>query len=103
MLNSLKETGLLVRLSDLNVYPADKSGAIQGISQVTTAQLKEMASFYTYIVNKYLEIIPENQRYGLSFSHVNASNVGVGLWSNYNRLPTYVGVANGLQSKETTW
>ena len=103
LLNSLKETGLLVRLSDLNVYPADKSGAIQGISQVTTAQLKEMASFYTYIVNKYLEIIPENQRYGLSFSHVNASNVGVGLWSNYNRLPTYVGVANGLQSKETTW
>ena len=103
LLNSLKETGLLVRLSDLNVYPADESGALQGISQVTTAQLKEMAAFYTYIVNKYLEIIPENQRYGLSFSHVNASNVGVGLWSNYNRLPTYVGVANGLQSKETTW
>ncbi len=103
LLNNLKETGLLVRLSNLNVYPTDETGVMQDISQVTTEQLQKMSVFYNYIVQKYLEIIPQAQQYGLSFASVNASSQSVGLWKNNNRLPTYVGVANGLQSKETVW
>lgn len=103
LLAKLKETGLLVRLSDMNVYLADESGAAQNISKATTDQLKAMADFYSYIVSKYLEIIPASQQYGLSFSTINENSQYVGLWKNFNRLPTYVGVANGLQSKETVW
>ncbi len=103
LLNNLKETGLLVRLSNLNVYPTDETGVMQDVSQVTTEQLQKMSVFYNYIVQKYLEIIPQAQQYGLSFASVNASSQSVGLWKNNNRLPTYVGVANGLQSKETVW
>lgn len=103
LLNKLKETGLQIRLSDMNVYLADAAGAAQSLSSVTTDELKGMSDLYTFMVSKYQELIPENQRYGLSFSSLNENGINVGLWKNYNRRLTYIGVANGLQNKQTEW
>ena len=103
LLNKLKATGLQIRLSDMNVFLADAGGTALNLSSVTTEEMKGMADLYTYMVSKYQEVIPEGQRYGLTFSSLNENGMNVGLWKNYNRRLTYIGVANGLQNKQTVW
>ncbi len=103
MLQKLAATGLMVRLSDLDMVATDSNGSKLSMDDLTQDQLKGMADFYSYIISKYQEIVPAAQQYGLSFSPVNQDSSSVGLWSNYNRLPTYAGVANGLKSTTTEW
>lgn len=103
LLGKLKATGLQIRLSDMNVFLADDGGTALNLSSVTAEEMKGMADLYSYMIGKYQELIPENQRYGLSFSSLNENGINVGLWKNYNRRLTYIGVANGLQNRQTEW
>ena len=102
LLAKLKDLGLQVRLSDMNVYLADAGGTIADQSKATLEDYKEMAKLYAYILNKAQDVLGD-KLYGVSFSTINQSTTGVGLWSNFNRLPTYVGVVNGLQKTEMKW
>ena len=99
-LAKLKDSGLQVRLSDMNVYLADAGGTIADQSKATFEDYKGMAELYAYILNKAQDVLGD-KLYGVSFSTINQGATGVGLWSNFNRLPTYVGVVNGLQKKST--
>lgn len=100
LLATLKASGLEVRLSDMNVYLADAGGTIADQSKATFEDYKGMAELYAYILNKAQDVLGD-KLYGVSFSTINQGATGVGLWSNFNRLPTYVGVVNGLQKKST--
>ena len=100
LLATLKASGLEVRLSDMNVYLADASGTVADQSKATFEDYKGMAELYAYILNKAQDVLGD-KLYGVSFSTINQGATGVGLWSNFNRLPTYVGVVNGLQKKST--
>lgn len=102
LLAKLKDSGLQVRLSDMNVYLADAGGTIADQSKATFEDYKGMADLYAYILNKAQDVLGD-KLYGVSFSTINQSTTGVGLWSNFNRLPTYVGVVNGLQKTEMKW
>ena len=101
-LAKLKDSGLQVRLSDMNVYLADASGTVADQSKATFGDYKGMAELYAYILNKAQDVLGD-KLYGVSFSTINQGATGVGLWSNFNRLPTYVGVVNGLQKTEIKW
>ena len=101
-LAKLKDSGLQVRLSDMNVYLADASGTVADQSKATFEDYKGMAELYAYILNKAQDVLGD-KLYDVSFSTINQSTTGVGLWSNFNRLPTYVGVVNGLQKTEIKW
>lgn len=100
LLATLKASGLDVRLSDMNVYLADASGTIADQSKATFEDYKGMAELYAYILNKAQDVLGD-KLYGVSFSTINQGATGVGLWNKFNRLPTYVGVVNGLQKKST--
>lgn len=100
LLATLKASGLEVRLSDMNVYLADASGTIADQSKATFDDYKGMAELYAYILNKAQDVLGD-KLYGVSFSTINQGTTGVGLWNKFNRLPTYVGVVNGLQKKST--
>lgn len=100
LLATLKASGLQVRLSDMNVYLADASGTIADQSKATFEDYKGMAELYAYILNKAQDVLGD-KLYDVSFSTINQGATGVGLWNNFNRLPTYVGVVNGLQKKST--
>lgn len=100
LLATLKASGLEVRLSDMNVYLADASGTIADQSKATFEDYKGMAELYAYILNKAQDVLG-NKLYGVSFSTINQGATGVGLWNKFNRLPTYVGVVNGLLKKST--
>lgn len=102
LLATLKASGLEVRLSDMNVYLADASGTIADQSKATFEDYKGMAEFYAYILNKAQDVLGV-KLYGVSFSTINQGTTGVGLWNKFNRLPTYVGVVNGLKKTEIKW
>lgn len=102
LLATLKASGLQVRLSDMNVYLADASGTIADQSKATFEDYKGMAELYAYILNKAQDVLGD-KLYDVSFSTINQGTTGVGLWNNFNRLPTYVGVVNGLQKTEIKW
>lgn len=102
LLATLKASGLEVRLSDMNVYLADASGTVADQSKATFEDYKGMAELYAYILNKAQDVLGD-KLYGVSFSTINQGTTGVGLWNNFNRLPTYVGVVNGLQKTEIKW
>ena len=102
-LAKLKDSGLQqVRLSDMNVYLADASGTVADQSKATFEDYKGMAELYAYILNKAQDVLGD-KLYDVSFSTINQGATGVGLWNNFNRLPTYVGVVNGLQKTEMKW
>lgn len=102
LLATLKASGLQVRLSDMNVYLADANGTVVDQSKATFEDYKGMAELYAYILNKAQDVLGD-KLYDVSFSTINQSTTGVGLWNNFNRLPTYVGVVNGLQKTEIKW
>ena len=102
LLAKLSAAGLQVRLSDMNVYLADANGTVVDQSKATFEDYKGMAELYAYILNKAQDVLGD-KLYDVSFSTINQGATGVGLWSNFNRLPTYVGVVNGLQKTEIKW
>lgn len=102
LLAKLKASGLQVRLSDMNVYLADASGTVADQSKATFEDYKGMAELYAYILNKAQDVLGD-KLYDVSFSTINQGATGVGLWNKFNRLPTYVGVVNGLQKTEIKW
>lgn len=102
LLAKLKDLGLQVRLSDMNVYLADAGGTIADQSKATFEDYKGMAELYAYILNKAQDVLGD-KLYDVSFSTINQGATGVGLWKSFNRLPTYVGVVNGLQKTEIKW
>lgn len=102
LLATLKASGLEIRLSDMNVYLADANGTVADQSKATFENYKGMAELYAYILNKAQDVLGD-KLYGVSFSTINQGTTGVGLWNNFNRLPTYVGVVNGLQKTEIKW
>lgn len=102
LLATLAASGLQVRLSDMNVYLADASGTVADQSKATFEDYKGMAELYAYILNKAQDVLGD-KLYDVSFSTINQGATGVGMWSNFNRLPTYVGVVNGLQKTEIKW
>lgn len=102
LLATLSAAGLQVRLSDMNVYLADASGTVADQSKATFEDYKGMAELYAYILNKAQDVLGD-KLYDVSFSTINQGTTGVGLWKSFNRLPTYVGVVNGLQKTEIKW
>ncbi|MDO5128327.1 MAG: hypothetical protein Q4D64_00250 [Prevotellaceae bacterium] len=77
LLTNVAKTGLLVRLSGLKVL---------GDSEDEAADLK-------YYIEKYREIIPSNQQYGITFSDARAA-----MWdAGFNRKAAYGSVADALK------
>lgn len=98
-------TGKLVRISELDMGMVDASGADVPTASMTEAMHQRMASYYEWIVKKYLEIVPANQQWAIcqwcaTDSPTNSgwrANTPVGLWTlDWYRKHTYAGIARGL-------
>lgn len=117
MLNLMVSTGKLVRISELdmglevpNLDKNSKDPYVQvNTTDMTEEQHKAMRAYYEFIVKKYLEIVPENQQWGIcqwcaTDSPANSGwrpGLPVGLWDlDYYRKHTYAGFAAGLGAPE---
>lgn len=105
MFQLLANTGKLIKISELDMGITDENGNTITTDQLTYEEQLKMADFYRFIIEKYFEIIPQAQQYGITQWCATHSPAGsgwrpgepVGLWdANYSRTPTYGGFANGL-------
>lgn len=114
MFKLMAATGKLVKISELDMgicdpnAPAEHkvSGSDNLKSEfITYEQHLAMADFYKFIIEKYFELIPKEQQYGITQWAATDSPADsgwrggepIGLWDlNYNRKPAYGGFANGL-------
>ncbi|MBO4826664.1 MAG: endo-1,4-beta-xylanase [Prevotella sp.] len=101
-------TGKLVRISELDMGLVDENGNDVQTPDVTEEQHHAMADYYKWIIQKYFEIIPVAQQWGICQWCATDSPAGsgwranspVGLWDvNYYRKHTYAGFADGLSGK----
>lgn len=105
MFELMAATGKLVKVTELDMGLVDENGQSVKSGDVTTEQHQAMSDHYKFIVQKYFEIVPAAQRYGITHwcpvdSPESSSWRGgepVGLWSLDNRRKhTYAGFAEGL-------
>ena len=109
MLNLMVGSHKLVRISELDMGLEDKNGNQIKTTDMTEEQHEKMRAYYECIVKKYLEIVPENQQWGIcqwcaTDSPANSgwrAGLPVGLWDlDYYRKHTYAGFAAGLGAPE---
>ena len=109
MLKLMAESGKLVRISELDMGYVDANDKEVKTADMTEEQHKEMRALYEFVVKKYLELIPENQQWGIcqwcaTDSPANSGwrpGLATGLWdSDYYRKHTYGGFAAGLGAPE---
>lgn len=111
MLQSLATTGKLIKISALDI------GTGTTTAQATPALYQQQADMYKWFVKAYYDLIPANQRAGITFRspHDRTSgdswrpNEPVGLWTRFTtgstvkaglqRKPAYQGVIEALQGK----
>ena len=109
MLELMKESGKLCKISELDMGYVDAAGNSVTYDQMTEEQHKEMRDLYTFVLQKYFEIIPIDQQYGITQWCATDSpkdsgwrkGEPTGLWDlNYLRKHTYAGFAAGLGAPE---
>ena len=109
MLELMKESGKLCKISELDMGYVDAAGKEVKTADITEEQHKEMRDLYTFVLQKYFEIIPAAQQYGITQWCATDSpkdsgwraGCPTGLWdSNYLRKHTYAGFAVGLGAPE---
>ena len=109
MLELMKESGKLCKISELDMGYVDAAGNSVTYDQMTEEQHKEMRDLYTFVLKKYFEIIPIAQQYGITQWCATDSpkdsgwrkGEPTGLWDlNYLRKHTYAGFAVGLGAPE---
>ena len=109
MLKRMVDSHKLVRISELDMGLDDENGHSVNTTDMTEEQHKAMRAYYEFIVKKYLEIVPENQQWGIcqwcaTDSPANSgwrAGLPVGLWDlDYYRKHTYGGFAAGLGAPE---
>lgn len=109
MFELLAASGKLIKITELDMGIVEKASG-EGIKTelVTFEQYQKMSDFYKFIIQKYFEIIPVAQQYGITQWAATDSPADsgwrkgqpIGLWDlNYNRKHTYAGFADGLAGK----
>ena len=109
MLELMAGSGKLCKISELDMGYEDAKGNKLTYDQMTEEQHKEMRDLYTFVLQKYFEIIPIDQQYGITQWCATDSpkdsgwrpGEPTGLWDlNYLRKHTYAGFAAGLGAPE---
>ena len=109
MLELMKESGKLCKISELDMGYVDAAGKEVKTADITEEQHKEMRDLYTFVLQKYFEIIPIDKQYGITQWCATDSpkdsgwrkGETTGLWDlNYLRKHTYAGFAVGLGAPE---
>lgn len=109
MLQLMAKSGKLCKISELDMGYVDAAGKEVKTVDMTEEQHKEMRDLYTFVLQKYFEIIPAAQQYGITqWCATDAPKdsgwrpgLPVGLWDlNYLRKHTYAGFAVGLGAPE---
>lgn len=101
MFKLLAATGKLIKVSELDIGVGVKT------PEATAAHYKAQADMYKYVIDKYFELIPAKQRYGITIwspldSRANSSwraGEPIGIWTEaYVRKLGYAATAQALEA-----
>ena len=81
LLTNLAATGKLIRLSNFDIRYQDATGNSVTAKDITDAQRQQLADYYAYVIQRYMEIIPRDKQAGLCKSNMADTGDPVGLWS----------------------
>lgn len=104
MFQLLASTGKLIKISELDIG----LGGSKQTSEATEEDYRAQAAMYQFVIEKYFEIIPVGQRYGITAWSLTDSPAEsswragepIGLWTEgYSRKHSYAGFAHGLAGK----
>lgn len=105
MFKLLAATGKLIKVSELDIGLAGGTKT----NAATAEEYQAQSEMYRYVVEKYLELIPSSQQYGITVwsprdspeSSSWRAGEPIGLWTEgFVRKPAYTGFANGLGKPE---
>lgn len=105
MLEMMAKSGKLCRISELDMGYVKADGSSATLAEMTPEMEKKMESFYKWIIEQYMTIIPEPQKYGITQWCLTDSPAGsgwradspVGIWdTNWYRKYVYRGWTEGL-------
>jgi GH35 family endo-1,4-beta-xylanase len=103
MFTLLAATGKLIKISELDIGVGVKT------AQATVQNYKDQADMYKYVIDKYFELIPAAQRYGITIWSPTDSPASsswrpgepIGIWTEpnagYVRKLAYAAVADALK------
>ncbi|WP_207423470.1 endo-1,4-beta-xylanase [Desertivirga brevis] len=103
MFTLLAATGKLIKVSELDLGLGNVK-----TPEATEAQYKAQLDMYKYVIEKYFELVPKAQRYGITIWSPTDSPASsswragepIGLWTEgFTRKPAYMGVADALKDK----
>ncbi len=107
MFKILANSGKLIRITELDMGINDEAGNTINTGDVTFEQQQAMGDFYKFIINKYFELIPVDQQFGICQWAQTDSPAGsgwrpdqpIGLWNlNYQRKPQYGKVCEAYEN-----
>ena len=104
LLDNLKSTGRLIRLSNLDIKYYDAAGTAVSAKDITKEQRQNLANFNALVIKAYMTKIPANQKAGICKTNMaDTSSDPVGLWAkdgNYwIRTATYKAFCDALSGK----
>ena len=81
LLQNLKSTGKLIRLSNFDIKYQDATGASVSASNITPAQRQQLANYYAYVIKQYMTTIDSDKQAGICKGNMADTADPVGLWS----------------------
>lgn len=106
MFRILAASGKLIKITELDVGITDASGNTVYTTSASSVQFQAIADYYKFIINKYFEIIPEAQQFGITvWSPLDSpadsywrAGEPIGLWDqHYSRKAAYKAVAEAIK------
>lgn len=107
MFRILAASGKLIKITELDVGITDAAGNTIMTKNTTKIHQQAIADYYKFIINKYFEIIPKAQQFGITIWSPTDSPADsfwragepIGLWDqHYTRKPAYDAVAEALKA-----
>ena len=110
MFTLLAATGKLIKITELDLGLRDTNGNVVTTANATMENYMEQSDMYRFVIDKYFELIPAAQRYGITlwspFDSPDTQgawrrNEPIGLWTrDFQRKQAYAGFANGIAGRD---
>ena len=105
LLQSLKETGKMIRLSNFDIKYQNAEGVPVTATAITAEQRQLLANYNAELLKEYMNTIPNEKQAGICKSNMVDSNDPVGLWTtnskkDWVRTATYKAFCDVLSGKE---
>lgn len=103
LLTKLAATGKLIRLSNFDIKYQNAEGVNVSAKDITEAQRQQLADYYAYVINAYMNTIPHEKQAGMCKGNMADTSDPVGLWAKdgtyWVRTATYEAFCKALSGQ----